>query len=65
MEDESFVIGPTVRINGPSAGVAPVKAVDRSDLVARTRRYESYVRKQLPALVDRTAETHHRGRTSR
>jgi iron uptake system component EfeO len=55
MEDESMVIGPTVHITGSAAGVTPVKAVDQSDLVAATRRYETYVRKQLPALARRTA----------
>jgi len=55
MEDESIVIGPTVRVNGSAVGVAPVKAVDQSDLVAGTRRYGAYVRKQIPVLARRTA----------
>lgn len=55
MEDESIVIGPTVRISGSAAGAAPVKAVDQSDLVTATRRYEDYVRKQIPVLARRTA----------
>lgn len=55
MEDESIVIGPTVRIDGSTVGMAPVKAVDQSDLVAATRRYEADVRKQIPVLARRTA----------
>jgi iron uptake system component EfeO len=52
MEDESVVVGATVKIPGQVKGSTPaVLPVTQADLIEATKSYEAYVRGRIPALL--------------
>lgn len=59
LEDQPTVTGPFVSVQGASAGQPSIKPVDQSDLIPAAKSYQSWVRGQLPGLIDEVAVLKH------